>query len=352
MARYPDLPPILVLYNQSEHLIKGQPQDLIADQGVIACAQAIGEALQEAGAYVAMLPFSGDVELALSPYSPTKWLVFNLGEGLAGRLFEEVRIAWALEAMGYHFTGCDAPALALSTHKARAKEALERAGVATPAWRLFSAPHAVTAAALEGLAFPLIVKPVAEDASLAVTEQAIVHSAEELRARVSWLVDNYRQAALAEAFIDGREFNISVWGDPPEVLPLAEIDFVIAKTAEERIVSFDAKWNPDSPAYSGTPVICPAQVSPTLGQRIREAALGAWRAIGCRGYARVDIRVDRDEVPYVIEVNCNPDISPDAGFYRAVRTAGYSYQEMALRIVKIAMEQTYTYDRNRDASRR
>jgi D-alanine-D-alanine ligase len=337
---------VVVLYNHSDHLVKGEPQDLIADQGVIFCAHAVAEALGAAGVCVELVPILSDVELALAPYPPTEWLIFNLGEGLAGRLFEEVRIAWAIEAMGYRFTGADAPAIALSTHKARAKAALQRAGVATPAWRLFCDPSQVLPEALEGLAFPLFVKPGAEDGSLGINEHAVVHSMEELGARVTTLVESYRQAALAEAFVDGREFNISVWGNPPVVLPLAEIDFVAAQNAEERIVSFKAKWEPDSPEFTGTPVICPARVSPELERRIADVALRAWHALDCRGYARIDMRVDRDEIPYVIEVNCNPDISPDAGFFRAARAAGYSYQGMALHILQMAMEQTYRYDRN------
>ena len=176
----------------------------------------------------------------------------------------------------------------------------------------------------------------AEDASQGIGPEAVVHDLGGLRARVGYILERYRQAALAEQFIAGREFNVSLWGDPPEVLPLAEIDFSAFSDPEERIVSFAAKWEEESFEYRNTPVLCPAPVDAGLGARIAAVARRAWQAIGCRGYARVDMRVDGAGTPYVIEVNCNPDISPDAGFFRAVRTAGYTYQDMALRILEIA----------------
>jgi D-alanine-D-alanine ligase len=335
---------VVILYNYAESLIKGEPKDLVADLGVVACAREVTRALESAGLRVQAVAMTGEVEQALAPYPPTEWVVFNLAEGLAGRLFEEVRIAWALEVMGYRFTGADAVALALSTHKARAKAALLRAGVPTPEWRLFSDPAQVTAETLEGLVFPLIAKPVAEDASLGIGTDAVVESSQELRQRVRTVVEHYRQAALVETFVDGREFNVSIWDDPPTVLPLSEVHFPAARRSAERIVSFPAKWEPDSVPYQNTPVTCPAVVSPELAQAITDAALRAWCAIGCRGYARVDMRVDQSELPNVIEVNCNPDISPDAGFFRSVSRAGLTFDQMALHILCMALKQAASDD--------
>ena len=100
-------------------------------------------------------------------------------------------------------------------------------------------------------------------------------------------------------------------------------------------MSFEAKWDPSSFAFHHTPVLCPAAASPALARRVREAALTAWHTIGCRGYARVDMRVDVHDEPFVIEVNCNPDLSPDAGFFQAVRRTGLSYEEMVCRIAEM-----------------
>lgn len=326
---------VVVLFNASERLIKGEAKDMLAEQGVIACAGAIGQALLSLGLSVELAPILDDVEGALRPFPPHEWTVFNLGEGSVGRLFEEARIAWALQAMGYHYTGSDGSAIAKSVSKPSTKELLAAAGARTPAWRVFR--HTDEIEALLGpLTFPLIVKPVAEDASIGVGPEAVVHSPDALRHRVAYVLTRYRQAAMAEEFVPGREFNVSLLGQPPRVLPLAEIDFSAIPDRNAQIVSFAAKWEPESFEYDHTPVICPAQFSPRLGREVRSTALRAWHAIGPRSYARVDMRVSDAGVPYVLEVNCNPDLSPDAGFYRAARASGLSYAEMALRILELS----------------
>jgi len=338
-------PGVIVLYNDTEDLIKGEARDLLAERGVIACAHAIADALAENGYRIVRLPFQEDVELALSPYPPDQWVIFNLGEGLSGRLFEEARIAYALEAMGYTFTGSDGSAHARCLNKAHAKKLLAAKNVQIPTGFLFRHPDEIKE--MNGkLPFPLIVKPVAEGGSIGLDADAVVHTKRALSERVDYITSCYRQAALAESFIDGREFNIALWGNPPQVLPLAEIDFSAFSDPHERIVSFSAKWEEDSFEYQNTPVVCPAQVSSRLSQRITQTAKRAWDAMGCRGYARVDMRVSKNEIPYVVEVNCNPDLSPDAGFYRAARTAGFSYREMATSILEIARRQVYVEDRN------
>lgn len=326
---------VVVLYNDSEEMIKGEARDLLAERGVIACAQAVADALAEAGYEVAKVPFQSDVELALSDYPANRWMVFNLGEGLSGRLFEEARIAYALEAMGYCFTGSSGAAIACSSHKMRAKQLLMANGVHTPQAWLFRHPDEVGMLSAN-LPYPLIIKPVAEGGSIGLDAGAVVHNERALSERVAYVTTCYRQAALAEAFIAGREFNVALWGHPPRVLPLAEIDFSAFSDPHERIVSFAAKWEEDSFEYQHTPVFCPAAVDGKLAERIARTARRAWEAIGCRGYARVDMRISEARIPFVVEVNCNPDLSPDAGFYRAAHTAGYNYREMAVRILEIA----------------
>jgi D-alanine-D-alanine ligase len=324
---------VLVLYNKSDFVTQGEAQDLVAVQGVIACAHAVSEALTAAGYRVVEVPVTTTAEEALAPYPAGKWVVFNLCEGLNNRLFDEARSAWAIEAMGYRYTGNNGEALARSTNKAQAKAYLARAGVPTPAWRLYRSPGEVQD---EELAFPMFVKPVAEDASQGIGEDSVVRDLEALRRRVGYIAERYRQGALAEAFVAGREFNVALWGQEPEVLPLAEIDFSAFPDPLARIVTFAAKWEEESFEYVNTPVHCPAPMDEATAERLRDVARSAWAAIGCRGYARVDIRMDEAGTPYVVEVNCNPDISPDAGFFRAARAAGYSFQKMAEKILLLA----------------
>ncbi len=333
MGEQHERPGVVVLYNMDEKVGRGDARDIIATQGVIACAEAVMAALRGLGWRVAGAPYRSDAETALAPYSSLDWVVFNLGEGLEGRLFEEARIAWAVEAMGYRFTGNDGMALALTTHKARTKRVLQAAGVATPAGWLFRQPEEIG----DDYPFPLIVKPTAEDASQGIGSDAVARTPEELRQRVRHIMTDYRQAALAEQFIVGREFNAGIWGDPPELLPLAEIDFSAFGDRYQQFVSYAAKWEEDSFEYRHTPVTCPAVVEPALAARIRDTAARCWTAVGCRGYARVDMRVSDEGVPYVIEVNANPDISPDAGFFRAASRVGYSFEAMVARMLELAL---------------
>jgi len=337
-------PGVVVLFNTGVGLVKGEPRDALAEEGVTQCARAVSGALRGLGFRVQEVPVDRDVELALSPYPPTEWMVFNLGEGLEGRLFEEPRIVWALEAMGYWYTGSDGHAVANSVDKARAKALLVRNGVSTPPWMLVRHPDELRSGCSD-VAFPLIVKPVAEDASIGVGPEAVVWNLSALRERVGYVVERYRQAALCEAFVVGREFNVSVWCDPPDVLPLAEIDFGAFANPYERIVSFAAKWEESSFEYQNTPVICPAPVDADLADAIVETALRSWAAIGSRGYARVDMRLGERERLQVVEVNCNPDLSPEAGFHRAARAAGYRYGDMVARIVDIARRHYRVCDR-------
>lgn len=330
---------VVVLYNESSGLIKGEARDMLAERGVVTCAMAIADALESAGYRVARVPLRQGVEEALAPYPAREWVVFNLSEGLGGRLFEEARFVWTMEAMGYRFTGNSGDALAHSTNKSRTKSLLASAGIPTPPWREFRHGDEVDACG-DGpapLRFPLIVKPVAEDASLGIGADAVVHTLAALRERVAYVTARYRQVALAEEFISGREFNISLWGDPVQVLPLAEIDFSAFGDPCQRIVSFEAKWEDASFDYQHTPVTCPANVTPELGRSISTVAREAWRVMDCRGYARVDLRVAADETPYVIEINCNPDISPDAGFARAALTGGFDYVAMVTHILEMVI---------------
>jgi len=339
-----DFQGVLVLYNDSQQLIKGQAQDLIADQGVIKCARDISRALNEEGLNAILAPITEEAEQSLAPYDPAQYLIFNLAEGLGGRLFEEARIAWLLETSGYYFTGSNGQAIALSTNKALTKSILLREGLPTPAWWLFHTPEDVSEETT--YPFPLFVKPVAEDASIGIGNDSVVTSNRALRERVAFVLENYRQSALAEEFIEGREFNVAVLGDPLEVLPLAEIDFQKLSLPEEKIVNYSAKWLDDTFEFHHTPAICPADVSPTLGKQLSDTALDALKLIGARGYARVDFRVSEEGTPYILEINCNPDISLGAGFCNTVEKSGSDFKEMALKILSLARRPADVYYTN------
>jgi D-alanine-D-alanine ligase len=189
--------------------------------------------------------------------------------------------------------------------------------------------------------FPLIVKPSREDASVGISRESVVWTRETLEQRVAHVLSHYRQPVLVERFIDGREIYVSMLGRSegrPQVFPFYEIDFSEMPADRPRIVSFEGKWVEDSDEYRGTtPVRC-TNLTPELSERIANTALTAFEALELRDYARVDIRLAADGIPYVIDVNPNCDLSDVAGgFSKAAKAAGLSYEQVILRIVELAL---------------
>jgi D-alanine-D-alanine ligase len=272
-----------------------------------------------------------DVQAALAPLDPAATLVFNLCESLGGRAADEPKVPQLLQELGFRYTGSPPYALATCLDKARAKRILQAHGVPTAPFQVCRSDRL---SALR-VPFPAIVKPVAEDASLGITRDSVVTSREALRRQVAYVLGTYRQPALVEAFIPGREFNVGIWGNgTPHLLPLAELDYG-EWPALSRVCHFFAKWEESAPEYTTTYVRCPAEVEPALGERIRAVALRAYTLTGCSDYARVDLRV-MDGQPYVLEVNPNPCLAVDSGFANAARVAGYGHDAMLAQIVRWA----------------
>jgi D-alanine-D-alanine ligase len=162
-----------------------------------------------------------------------------------------------------------------------------------------------------------------------------------MKERLEYLFENFKQEVLIEEYIEGRELNVAILGD--QILPISEIRFDGLPDDLPKIVTYEAKWSPDSVYYQNTVPKCPAQLDEKLKLKIEKMARQAFEAMDCRDYARVDIRLNNKNVPYVIEVNPNPDISPDAGFVRSANTTGISYDELLFRISTFALKRI-TYD--------
>jgi D-alanine-D-alanine ligase len=181
------------------------------------------------------------------------------------------------------------------------------------------------------------VKPLREDASLGIDNDALVKSQADLRRQAEKIHCLHRQPALVEEYVDGRELNVSILGNrDAEVLPISEIDFSTLPPGLPRICGYEAKWVEHSPEFGHTVPLCPASLPRKVERKVREVALRAYRLMDCRDYARVDIRLGRSGTPYVLEINANPDISPDAGMPRSAGVAGYDYTRMIGRIVNLA----------------
>ncbi len=261
-------------------------------------------------------------------------LAFNLcDDGFFYNSELEPHLPAMLDVLGIPYTGGNYLTLALTLNKDIAKKLLAYHKLPTPRFQVFDTGDE----GLGELNFPLIVKPVHEDASIGIEDESVVRDEGRLRGRVGYIIEMYRQPALAEEFIDGREFSVGVVGNN-ESLPLSEITFDGLPEGKPRLVNYDAKWKKDSVDYKETKRSCPAKVDDELGNRMRELALKAASLFGCRDYFRVDFRVDRDNQPYILEVNQSPDISEDAGLFAMAKVKGYTYRELINKIVKSAIK--------------
>jgi D-alanine-D-alanine ligase len=256
-------------------------------------------------------------------------VLVNLCEGYRGRPQWESHIAGFLEMEQIAFTGNSARTLALCQDKFRTKAVLKAFGLPTASCTLVSEPDQAI-----DMEFPLIVKPNNEDASLGIYPSSVVTDSKSLYLQVRNILQKYRQPVLVEAFIEGREFNVAVFEDGETVaLPVSEIDFSTIPEDQPRICGYESKWFEDHVLYQTTKPVCPAPLSDEETTLLQKTAIAAFKATGCRDYARVDFRMDAMGDIFILEVNPNPDISLNAGFARALAAAGILYPEFWNRLI-------------------
>ena len=256
----------------------------------------------------------------------------NLCESLCGDARGEAIVPGLLDLAGIPYTGSSALALGLALHKPKAKEVLRARGVPTPDWVEVDDP-----AQLESLAlpFPLIVKPSREDASSGIDVGSVVWDRAALVERGTHVIRTYRQSALVERYIAGREIYVPLLGSPVRALPLSEIDFDELPNELPRIITYAGKWEPESVECRCTPSVA-SDLSGPLAAQVTAVAMAAFRALECRDYGRVDLRLAEDGTPFVIDINPNCDLSPTAGFAKAAERGGLTYTQLALELVQVA----------------
>lgn len=255
-------------------------------------------------------------------------VVFNLCEsvGAVGRY--ESLVAGAVELSGVPFTGARPEVISLCHRKPVANALLASRGLPVPQWVVPGSQKIPS-----GFPLPAIVKPAAEDASVGIDQGSVVTTRRALNERVAQLSEEHREV-LVQQYIAGRELAVGFIG--PEALPLSEIDFSGMPDGAWPILSFSAKWEVGGVEDLGSRPICPAPVSRAMTERLTALAREAWEAVGGSGYGRVDLRLDAAGQPWILEVNPNPDIGDDAGLARMADAAGWSYEDLILRIVDAA----------------
>ncbi len=254
-------------------------------------------------------------------------IVFNIAEGWNGRCREAI-VPAILESLGVPYTGSDPLTLAVCLDKAVTKAIVSSYGVPTPRFAKVETPDDLKAIDLE---FPLFVKPAYEGSSKGVRSSSKVRDREELARMVSWITGSYRQPALVEEFLPGREFSVGLLGNATiQTFPIMEVRPVADVSLESFVYCYNTKHN------NLERFLCPAPIPDELAARIRDVALRAYRVLECRDLARVDVRLDRDGNPHFVEINPLPGMSTVSLYPIMAMAAGLSFEDLVLKILEAA----------------
>jgi D-alanine-D-alanine ligase len=326
---------VAILYNKDRQVTQGDPQDLTAIQCTITAALNLFKALTGLGYPVVKIPVRDnleELEHRLGSFSPQQTFIFNNCDGFNGNNLGAVQVIRLIERMGFGHTGASADSIELCINKPRCKQNLQRFGVPTPRYQVFERAEGEFR-----LEFPVIIKPSVEDASMGIDLCSVVSNREDLFKRVAYIIEEYQQPAMVEQFIAGRELAVAMWGnDLVEILPISEDDYSAISNPLEHLLTYESKWNPKSHYFQDIHVRIPAALTAKEEQLVHQVAKDSFRAVSLRDFGRVDMRFDNG-IPYVIDINELPDLSPDAGFWNSARVTGLSYAQMVERVLLHAL---------------
>lgn len=324
---------VLVLFNKP--VLPADHPDAESEADNLKTVRFVARELKKAGFAVSRLGISNEPGPLLSRLRRRRPdVVFNLFEGTADDGKNEAYVAGLLDWLKVPFTGCPPQALSLAHNKQLAKQLFRGAGLSTPDFLVVDQLPVPTCP----LAWPVIVKPALMDASVGLDQGSVVSDQKSLDHRVAYLLERYGGPVLVEEFIRGRELVVAMAENPElRTLPISEIQFLETAPDYWPIVTYDAKWAPESRDYLATPTRFPDDLSAELAEELRSMARQAFRLLGCRDYARADFRVTAEGKPYLLEVNPNPDFGPGAGFCKALAAAGINHAKFAVDLVRQAL---------------
>jgi len=319
---------VLLLYNlpRDETCRPLAPAWKESDAGILDQVNAVAASLDRLGVAHRVLGIRLLRDLPRVLTGSPEPIVFNLIEGVHDLPSDANFVPAICHAYGKACTGNDTPCLMFALDKWHTNALLRAAGLPCPRGVRVHLGQRVPRAELPP--GPWIVKPVSSDASEGIDAKSIIRRpGPALREAVRRIHELVGQPALVEQFIEGRELNVALLqrGERVETLPIAEIDFSAFGPGRPRIVDYAAKWLADSFEYQHTPRLIPARLPARQAERVRRCALATWHALGCRDYVRVDLRLTPQGEPVILEVNPNPDITPEAGFAAALEAARISY---------------------------
>jgi D-alanine-D-alanine ligase len=265
-------------------------------------------------------------------------IVFNIAEGF-NSLSREAQIPCILDMLQIPYTGSDPLTLATCLDKARAKEILSYYDIPNAKFVIVDSIELVKDINLD---FPLIVKPVSEGSSKGIFSTSFVRDKNELSNEINRVLSEYNQPALVEQFLSGREFTVAILGNgsEAEVLPIVEISYNDFPNDFVPIYSYEAKWILDTKENPLDVFSCPAKIDSLLEKKIKDVALKTYKILRCKDWSRIDIRLDNNNEPNIIEINPLPGILPDPDenscFPKAARTKGIDYIEMINKVLYFA----------------
>jgi D-alanine-D-alanine ligase len=296
----------------------------------------VARTLRKLGHRASVLGVHGDVKRLVAGLARRKPdLVFNLMEMFGENVFGDIPVTGLLDLLGVDYTGSGPGELYLSQDKGLTKKLLAFEDILYPRFAVFSRDTAFETGG--NLRMPLFVKPLRSDASLGIGGKSLVQDWTGLMERVSAIRREVDDAALAEEFIDGREFYVGVIGNSqPKALPPVEIDFTGFPEGVPKVMDSKAKWDERSKEYKGTNSVL-AQLPDELRARLQKVAVDAYRALRVRDYGRVDIRLTDTGDIYVLEVNASCYLERNSEFAMAAAAAGLDYPRLIERIVDLAV---------------
>lgn len=327
-------PRVLILYN--EPVLPADHPDRGSEDDVLYSVKVVGDSLRAVGIPYTTFGVTDDLPALLARLEHRDFdVVFNLYEGTADRPVTEVYLTALLEWLGIAYTGCPSFTLSVARSKPVAKRLFVAEGIPTAEFAEVSTPDVP-----DWTAFPAFVKPATEDASVGIDQGSVVSTAEELRARVRFVLDRYGPPVMVERYIPGREIQVSIidlkGDDRPAVLPFSEIAFKPPTDGRRwPIYTYTAKWNEESDEYKQAPVVVGVKLPERVVAALTQTTLRVYQLLGGRDYARIDTRVTPEGEVYVLEMNPNPAIS-SVMIDEGLPAVGSTYDQFIAAIVRNA----------------
>jgi len=316
---------------------EGLPEDFFAEFDDEETVDAIAKALMKGGSSVTKIEADERAYGKLRRLEPD--IVFNIAEGLRGES-RESHIPSILEMLGTPYTGSGPLTLAITLNKALTHQFLGFNGVPSPLFQVLSKSDEKLDKIIR---FPLVVKPLAEGSSKGIRSSSLVRDEQTLRRQVSWVIETYSQPAIVEEFLPGREFTVGLIGnDEPKVLPAVEILLDRLPSGVSPLYSYEAKWIWDVPEKPLDIFHCPADIPSKLKKEIERIAIKTFKVLNCRDLSRIDMRLDENGKPRVMEINPLPGLIPNPEAHsclpEAARAAGFTYDQLICTILWQALK--------------